>query len=83
MKKLKKIFLHELSQAELQNKEMQILKGGGQPCLLWCTCSCGCKYSYPDSGSSWNPDYYGGSGTDDNNKANEGDTYNSTKPDTF
>jgi natural product precursor len=44
MKKLKKLKLNALSEANLREREMNILKGGE------CTCGCGCLYQ--NSGGS-------------------------------
>ena len=65
MKKLNRINLQKLSQAELAKHEENLLKGGND---YTCACAggaiCGCKYA----GSQTDPNdpFYGGSGTDDN-----------------
>lgn len=46
--KLKKITLNEVSQAELNEKEMLRILGGGTPGC----CQCGCEYSGTGGGSS-------------------------------
>lgn len=69
MKKMTKISLHNLSQAELAEKEQKFLKGGYDlPCV--CIVGCACKYAGPQEG----PDdpCYGGSSTGDNSQANGG-----------
>lgn len=70
MKKLKKLSLHNLSQAEMTKKEMSILTGGSGicRCKCYCSCSCGCNYSGEQEGP--NDSYYGGSSTTDNHNAN-------------
>lgn len=67
MKKLSKISLHNLSQAELVKREQNMLKGGGD---FWTVCAtnCGCKYAGDKEDS--NDSYYGGSSTNDNSSAN-------------
>lgn len=71
MKKLSRINLHNLSQAELAKREEKLLKGGSQ---IECACACvggvicGCKYAGGQSGS--NDSYYGGSSTEANDLAN-------------
>lgn len=64
MKKLSKISLHTLSQAELAKREQNVLRGGDWAC---CT-NCSCRYE----GSQEGPDdsFYGGSSTEDNRVAN-------------
>lgn len=67
--KLSKISLLQLSKAEMERREQNMLRGGVTTCSCSCQQSCGCKYAGPQEG----PDdsYYGGSSTQDNNKANE------------
>lgn len=69
MKKLSRINLHNLSQAELAKREEKLLRGGGH---VQCACAgsvyCGCKYAGAQNGS--NDSYFGGSGTDANFDAN-------------
>ena len=55
MKKLSKLKLNQLSQAQLDEHEMNVLKGGGTPG----DCCCACKYVN-----------YGGSSSADNDAAN-------------
>lgn len=59
MRKLGKISLQNLGQAEMEKRELNALKGGY--CICWCNCNmnCGCKYEGGASG----PDdsFYGGS----------------------
>lgn len=70
MKKLGKLNLHNLSQAEIAKKEMNMLKGGQE-----CSCTCGCYYACPCkyTGSQEGPDdsFYGGSSTEANHSANQ------------
>lgn len=69
MKKLTKINLLNLSQAELAKRESTNLKGGTS---YYCYCRgsvfCGCKYAGPKT----DPDdsFHGGSSTVDNSNAN-------------
>lgn len=64
MKKINKLRLNNLSRAEMENREMNNLKGGQ------CNNACGCFYAGPQcpSGDS----YYGGSSTYANGNANVG-----------
>lgn len=68
MKKLSRITLHNLSQAELAKREQNLLKGG------YCSCTCSCGYGCPCkyAGDKEGPDdsFYGGSNFTDNNNAN-------------
>lgn len=66
MKKMTKISLHNLGQAELAEKEQKLLKGGVCVCVGGAYCPC--RYA----GSQEGPDdsFYGGSGVDDNSEAN-------------
>lgn len=67
MKKLNRINLHKLSQAELAKREEKLLKGGNQaktPCISMCLCA------YAGESQGDNDSYYGGSSTEDNDKAN-------------
>lgn len=69
MKKLSRINLHNLSQAELAKREEKLLIGGGN---VLCACagsaSCGCLYEGPKTDN--NDAYYGGSSSNDNFDAN-------------
>ena len=59
--KLKKLKLHEISNADLSEKEMcRILGGGTKGC-----CQCGCHYAGKGGGSS----------SEDNNSANDAHGY--------
>lgn len=67
MKKLNRINLHQLSQAELAKREENLLKGGNNakaPCVSMCLCT------YAGEQEGGNDSYYGGSSTADNEKAN-------------
>lgn len=69
MKKLSKISLHNLSQAELVKREQNQLKGG-----LMCTCGCYCGYNCSCSYNFLREEekkgnYYGASGINDNASA--------------
>ncbi len=69
--KLSKISLLQLSKAEMERREQNLLRGGQTYiCKCMCSSSCGCKYAGPQEG----PDdsYYGGSSTEDNAAANKG-----------
>lgn len=71
MKKLGKLNLHNLSQAEIAKKEMNALKGGLScdcSCMCQCSYSCECKYAGAQEGP--NDSFYGGSSVMDNGKAN-------------
>lgn len=71
MKKLTKINLHNLSQAELSRREENLLRGGEGFCICAGACSganCGCLY-YGEQTDKYDS-YYGGSNTNDNNVAN-------------
>ena len=81
MKKIGKLSLHDLSQAEIAKKEMNALKGG-QECSCTCSCyyACPCKYA----GSQEGPDdsYYGGSSVNANHTANESNLMYNTQGNT-
>lgn len=68
MKKLTKINLLNLSQAELAKRESTNLKGGALVCYCKGNAYCGCKYAGPKT----DPDdsFHGGSSTVDNSNAN-------------
>lgn len=59
MRKLGKISLQNLSQAEMEKRELNALKGGDCYCHCFCTITCGCKYAGEQSGP--NDSFYGGS----------------------
>ena len=62
MKKLNRINLHKLSQAELAKREENLLRGGSSlPCL--CVIACPCKYAGAQEGPD--DDFYGGVSTDE------------------
>ncbi|MBC5632933.1 TIGR04149 family rSAM-modified RiPP [Parabacteroides hominis] len=65
MRELKRLSLHNLSQAEIAKKRQSLLKGGSGSVSV---CLCGCRYAGGQSG----PDdsYYGGSSDIDNGDAN-------------
>lgn len=58
MKTLKKISLHDLSQAEMTKREENMLKGGGDLPQV-CVTTCGCKYAGDKEGDD--DSFYGGS----------------------
>lgn len=71
MKILKELKLSQLSKAELNIKQQNVLRGGVGTCACICignVCSCACAYYGEQEG----PDdsYYGGSSTADNGNAN-------------
>lgn len=67
MKKLNRINLHKLSQAELAKREENLLKGGND-IAIECYSSCPCAYA---GGKEDNNDsFHGGSSTIDNADAN-------------
>lgn len=68
MKKLTRIHLHNLSQAELAKREENLLKGGiNLPCV--CVVACTCKYAGAQEGP--NDSFYGGSSKDVSDGANQ------------
>lgn len=79
MKKLSKINLSDLGQAEMQKKEMSMIRGGRMeteepiiPTTRYCLCSdekCPCKYEGTKEGPD--DDFWGGSSTADNLDAND------------
>ncbi len=71
MKKLGKLNLHHLGQAEMAKKEMNALKGGIScicSCMCQCDNTCGCKYAGSQEGP--NDSFYGGSSVSANRAAN-------------
>ncbi len=70
MKKLSKISLHNLSQAELAKREENLLRGGDNNVYLPCVCIVGCTCLY--AGEQEGPDdpYYGGSSKEESGKSN-------------
>lgn len=77
MKKLRKMNLHNLSQAEMAKKEMNALKGGIYchcTCMCRCDSSCGCKYAGSQEGP--NDPFYGGSSQNANGLANANQSNN-------
>lgn len=71
MKKLNRINLHNLSQAELAKREENLLKGGNS-CQCDAACggrNCGCLYAGTQTGN--NDSHYGGSSSNDNFVANQ------------
>lgn len=81
MKKLSKINLSDLGQAEMQKKEMSMIRGGMMeteepviPTDHYCLCSdgkCPCEYEGTKSGPD--DDKWGGSSTAENLKGNGGE----------
>ena len=72
MKKLTKLSLHDLSQAELARREQELIKGGRCACVSVCLCT----YEGPQEGP--NDDFYGGSSSNANDKANSQNSVSST-----
>lgn len=68
MKKLTKINLHCIGQAELAKKQQNLLMGGEGKCA--CAGSAYCPCAYAGVQTSPNDSYYGGSSTNDNSNAN-------------
>lgn len=71
MKKLNRINLHKLSQAELAKREENLLKGGNS-CQCDATCggsNCGCSYAGEQTGN--NVSYHGRSSSNENYAANQ------------
>ncbi|WP_080903068.1 TIGR04149 family rSAM-modified RiPP [Parabacteroides sp. Marseille-P3160] len=64
MKKLGKLHLHDLSKAEMEKREQNLIKGGS--CVS--ACLCGCRYSGTQSDPT--DSYYGGSSNIDNGDSN-------------
>ena len=69
MKKLSKISLHNLSQAELSRREENLLRGGACP-VCGCVCGNGCSCLYAGEKENEYDEYYGGASKDDNGYAN-------------
>ena len=65
MKKLSKINLHNLSQAELSRREENLLRGGNEPEIdggtLPCVCVMACSCLYAGEQEGPDDSYYGGS----------------------
>lgn len=74
MKKLTKLSLHDLSQAELAKKEQNLVRGGGN---CGCIGICLCLYAGPKENE--NDSYYGGSSQVDNGDANTTQSGNSVQ----
>lgn len=74
MKKLERLKLHNLSQAEMAKREQNLLKGGGG---YSCGCGtyCPCLYYGPQTDKY--DSYYGGSSTTDNENANGTNSFKS------
>jgi natural product precursor len=66
MKSLSKLKLHDLSKAEMEKKELKLIKGG-----FFCHSSCSCPCLYEGTKSDPTDSYYGGSSTSDNSDAND------------
>ena len=69
MKKLTKINLHNLSQAELSNHEKNLLRGGDYP-VYACVCGLGCSCLYAGEKEGDDDAYYGGASKQDSAYAN-------------
>lgn len=70
MKKLEKLKLHHLSQAEMEKRELNLLRGGAG---YKCACGGGgCECRYYGAQENPNDSYYGGSSTSSNDSANVG-----------
>jgi natural product precursor len=67
MKEVNKLKLTQLNKAELEKRQMNVLRGG-VTCGCVCAGDCGCLYYGPQDGP--NDSYYGGSSTEDNGDAN-------------
>lgn len=68
MKKLNRIKLHNLSQAELAKREENLLRGGKAQCACAGGAYCPCKYDGPQT--DINDPYYGGATDEENFDAN-------------
>ena len=68
MKHLKRISLHNLSQAELAKRETNLIRGGKVQCACVGNAPCGCQYE--GAKENENDPYYGGASTEDNSNAN-------------
>jgi natural product precursor len=66
MKEVNKLKFTQLNKAELEKRQMNVLRGGVCPCV--CSADCGCLYYGPQEGP--NDSYYGGSSFEDNGDAN-------------
>ena len=77
MKKLSKINLHNLSQAELSRREENLLRGGNEPEIDYGTLSCACVHActclYAGKQEGPEDSYYGGSSKEVSGYANQGD----------
>lgn len=68
MKKLSRISLHNLSQAEMAKREQNLLKGGVDlPCV--CALACTCRYAGPKENEY--DSFYGGSSKSVSDDANQ------------
>lgn len=74
MKRLTKLSLHDLSQAELAKKEQDLIRGGSN---CGCIGICPCLYSGPQEND--NDSFYGGSSQFANEDANVTQNGNSVK----
>ena len=70
MKKLSKISLHNLSQAELAKREENLLRGGGNSTNIPCVCVVGCTCLYAGEQEGPDDSYYGGSSKEVSMEAN-------------
>jgi natural product precursor len=69
MKKLNSLKLNQLSKAEMEQREMNSLKGGACACVCGGPAGCGCLYEKPEQ-CEQNDSYWGGSSQWDNQGAN-------------
>lgn len=76
MKKLSKINLHNLSQAELSKREENLLRGGSSSCICSCGTYCGCLYEGKKEDDY--DSYYGGSTSYNNGQANVEKAFSAT-----
>ncbi|WP_080903087.1 TIGR04149 family rSAM-modified RiPP [Parabacteroides sp. Marseille-P3160] len=67
MKKLGKLHLHDLSKAEMEKREQNMIKGGYDLPPVY-VCYCPCRYEGTQSDPT--DSYYGGSSTAANNSGN-------------
>ena len=65
MKKLNSLKLNQLSKAELERKELGLIKGG-----IDTVCCSPCSCAYAGEQENEYDSYYGGSSTEDNHDAN-------------
>lgn len=70
--KLSKISLLQLSKAEMERREQNMLRGGNSVfvCVCGCRTKCGCMYAGPQEGP--NDPYYGGVCTENTSVVDDG-----------